>query len=289
MKNEPNSNKKLFLFIGISFVLALIFQTPFVLHQDRTWLKLTMWAPTIAFLITSPRQLWIQIKSFSFKKLRFLPLALVTGWLWSIIYFLILALSNNYHWNEKFELATDGRSILGIHDFGMLLGVGEQSFTFFVLNLLLTVSFASVLFGLIGGLGEELGWRGYLQLEISKKYGVLKGTVVVGLVWGLWHLPANLAGLNNATYPVVNALITFPLFTIALSSLFGWLQRKTESAYFPAFAHGANNCIAAGFLIKPKDSTVDIIADVLSSIFVIGFVYGFYKLKSKGGAGSTRT
>jgi hypothetical protein len=40
-----------------------------------------------------------------------------------------------------------------------------------------------------GAVGEELGWRGYLQGELCKRHSLLGASLIVGVIWGLWHLP----------------------------------------------------------------------------------------------------
>jgi membrane protease YdiL (CAAX protease family) len=43
---------------------------------------------------------------------------------------------------------------------------------------------------LVGGpLAEELGWRGFVQPRLTARFGVLGAGAVVGVCWGLWHLP----------------------------------------------------------------------------------------------------
>lgn len=39
-------------------------------------------------------------------------------------------------------------------------------------------------------LGEEYGWRGYLLYKLTPIYGKLKATIITGIVWGLFHVPA---------------------------------------------------------------------------------------------------
>ena len=42
---------------------------------------------------------------------------------------------------------------------------------------------------LSGPLGEELGWRGFAQVELQKKHSPLTASMIIGFWWGLWHLP----------------------------------------------------------------------------------------------------
>ncbi|TVQ96755.1 MAG: CPBP family intramembrane metalloprotease [Spirochaetaceae bacterium] len=47
---------------------------------------------------------------------------------------------------------------------------------------------ATLLLSLFAGpLGEELGWRGYLRVELDKKYRFITASVVAGVIWAFWH------------------------------------------------------------------------------------------------------
>ncbi|MGB5227569.1 MAG: CPBP family intramembrane glutamic endopeptidase, partial [Eudoraea sp.] len=43
-------------------------------------------------------------------------------------------------------------------------------------------------------IGEEYGWRGYLLPRLMKKFNVFYSSIILGLIWGLWHYPAYLIG-----------------------------------------------------------------------------------------------
>lgn len=93
-------------------------------------------------------------------------------------------------------------------------------------------------------LGEELGWRGYLFPKLKAVMNRPAAYVVGGIIWGVWHTPAIIDGLNfgrdYAGYPYVGVLLMC-LFCIGAGIIFTWLTEKTNSVYPAAFAHAMNN------------------------------------------------
>lgn len=45
-------------------------------------------------------------------------------------------------------------------------------------------------------MGEDLGWRGSLQPQLQSKWSAISATVMVGIVWVIWHLPLWLGPIN---------------------------------------------------------------------------------------------
>jgi len=41
-----------------------------------------------------------------------------------------------------------------------------------------------------GPLGEELGWRGFALPRMLTRWQPLAVSLILGLIWGVWHLPA---------------------------------------------------------------------------------------------------
>lgn len=90
-------------------------------------------------------------------------------------------------------------------------------------------------------MGEELGWRGYLQLRVFTGRPLL-AACATGLVWGVFHYPVILAGFEGYEN-VYLGLAIFPVFTILLSIIFGWLRLRTDSVWVTCLAHSASNGI----------------------------------------------
>lgn len=93
--------------------------------------------------------------------------------------------------------------------------------------------------------GEEFGWRSYLQLRLLSQRPLL-AAVTTGLIWGIWHSPAILLGYEQYSN-VLLGLLTFPVLTILLSIIFGWLRLRTGSIWSASLAHAAFNSIGGAF------------------------------------------
>lgn len=83
-------------------------------------------------------------------------------------------------------------------------------------------------------LGEEFGWRGYALDRLQENQGAVHASVVLGLLWSLWHLPMFLArgfGHHDYRLPFVQFSATFVLASILIT----WLQNNTHGSLIPAF------------------------------------------------------
>ena len=97
-------------------------------------------------------------------------------------------------------------------------------------------------------IGEEAGWRGTMYPILEDRFGIVKGRLIGGAVWGVWHWPIMLlAGYEYGTAywgaPVTGPLL-FCIITIAMGILFDFLYEKTNCIWVPALCHGAINAFA---------------------------------------------
>lgn len=85
-----------------------------------------------------------------------------------------------------------------------------------------------------GPLGEEPGWRNFATPRLQEQFGPALGTFVLGVLWGLWHLPLFLIdGYNHAGSDLaasVRPYLVFLGFTIAIAYLFTWLYNRTDGS-----------------------------------------------------------
>ena len=68
------------------------------------------------------------------------------------------------------------------------------------------LSNATILYSInfFGGGHEELGWRGILQPLLDKKYTYWQSNLIVGSIWGIWHLPLwFIVGESHQGFPFV--------------------------------------------------------------------------------------
>ena len=87
---------------------------------------------------------------------------------------------------------------------------------------------------LIIGLGEELGWRGWLLPSLTARYGLSGATLFTGIIWYIWHFPILLGGAADAFW----FALAISGFSVLYSAM--WV-RSGQSAILPAVAHGSVN------------------------------------------------
>jgi len=135
------------------------------------------------------------------------------------------------------------------------------------IQIVLSLTLAPVL-NSIFALGEELGWRGFL-LPSLLPLGRWKAIVITNIIWGFWHAPAILQGLNYPGRPVVGVLMMV-VFCLLMGTILSWLYLQTRSPWTPAFAHGSLNATAGLPMLFLTDVDISIGGTVSSLIGWIG-------------------
>jgi membrane protease YdiL (CAAX protease family) len=89
----------------------------------------------------------------------------------------------------------------------------------------------------LAALGEELGWRGLLLTELAP-LGFWKLSLWTGLIWGIWHTPLILLGLQFPHEPVAG-ILTMTAATVAWSPIYTYLTVRAKSVLAATFFHGS--------------------------------------------------
>lgn len=104
----------------------------------------------------------------------------------------------------------------------------------------------SFLLSFIAFFGEEYGWRYYLQPLLQKKFGLRGGVLVLGLVWGLWHLPLDFFFYVTPDKGVIQT--TAQIITcVSLGIFLAYVYGKTQNIWVPVVIHFLNNNLAVVF------------------------------------------
>ncbi len=92
-----------------------------------------------------------------------------------------------------------------------------------------------------GGLGEELGWRGFALPRLQARMGAVSAAALLGVVWTLWHLPLVLVSRS----PLVQGAALL-LFGAPMSFVYAWILNGTGgSVLLPVLLHGTQNGLSA--------------------------------------------
>lgn len=81
---------------------------------------------------------------------------------------------------------------------------------------------------LMAALGEEIGWRGFLLPRLQHRFGILTSALIIGVVWGLWHLPADYIALKAyGDWFIPAFLVNGPVVLTAHAIIMSWLWNRT--------------------------------------------------------------
>ena len=136
---------------------------------------------------------------------------------------------------------------IGLH---VWLGGARPTFNdpaqlYLVIPVFLYVLFTSVL-------GEEIGWRGYALPRLQARHSALHASLILGLVWGAWHLPLFwMAGNFHQQIPIS----LFLLQTTGFSILYTWMYNHTRGSLLLAHLfHAASNTTIGVLPVLPMDT-----------------------------------
>jgi membrane protease YdiL (CAAX protease family) len=193
-------------------------------------------------------------------------------------------------------------NILGLKDFGMLIISAEDidpvilsqlPFPSLFVNLssrlLIGFSLLAIINLLAGctinlffALGEEIAWRGFLEKEI-----VVKGAwkpLLIGIIWGLWHTPLILMGLNYGDH-YIWGIPVMVVVCIALAFYFSQALHRSGSLLIPTAMHGIINAVAfifvGGLFIKTGNPLLCPPMGLIFALSVAAIIFTFWLFRKR--------
>ena len=111
-----------------------------------------------------------------------------------------------------------------------------------------------ITFGVVAGLLEEIGWTGYAFPKLRARHGALAGSLILGVLWGLWHLPVvdYLGAASPHGVYWLPYFLAFVAILVPIRVLIGWVYSNTRSVLLAQLMHAS----ATGFLAMLSPSPV---------------------------------
>jgi len=222
--------KQLIVFFVISIILSVIFQYLAISTGKLTlWVMAIMWSPGIAAItarLIYQRNLrnlgwgWgktrYQIISYM---LPLVPCLVVYGIVW------LTGLGTFFA--DKYSSLVSRQ-----------LGLGSPLSFGLSLAIMMTVG---IVFGMVPALGEEIGWRGFLVAELYKITSFTKTSIIIGLIWAVWHYPGILLTSYYSGNKPWYAIPCFTLMLLGMSFIMTWLRLKSGSLWTAVIFHASHN------------------------------------------------
>jgi membrane protease YdiL (CAAX protease family) len=101
--------------------------------------------------------------------------------------------------------------------------------------------------GLLAGFCEELGWTGFAYPRMRTRFGPLLAAIVLGVAWGLWHLPVvdSLGAASPHGSAFIAFFVAFVVLLTAVRVLIAWVYDNTGSLRMAQLVHASST----GFLV----------------------------------------
>jgi membrane protease YdiL (CAAX protease family) len=166
---------------------------------------------------------------------------------------------------------------------------------------LVLVSFVSI--ALVGGGNEEPGWRGLALPKLQEQYAPVPATLILGVVWALWHLPLLATGPTEF-HGLASFVELAPTTAVRILNIVGvafvltWIYNATGSVLLAILAHTGFNTANSTLVPLPLEviSAGDSTTILLVTTVVLWVVVAVLLVGTRGRlgydgapAGNTRT
>jgi membrane protease YdiL (CAAX protease family) len=113
---------------------------------------------------------------------------------------------------------------------------------------------------------EELGWRGFALPLLQKRFNALGASVILGIIWGIWHLPAfYISATPQSTFSFPLFLLGSVSYAIIMTAVYNATGGSIPLAFL--FHWQINN--AFGFSIYPEGAWISPVLFAVVALAVI--------------------
>lgn len=224
--------------IGIFLALLVVFSATsdfisiHLAHPNPMTDRFIMWCPAFAaFLTCAACRIDLATLGWRWPAPRWLVLAYVVPLLYAAPVYLVAWMIVP----GSFDPASYMHSVAESYNLGTTPVFGT-----FVVGLPLTLT-VGMIASVTWALGEEIGWRGFLLPCMASHAGYTGASLIVGLIWAVWHYPTLLFGTYNAGTNAVYAVACFTVSVVAISFAASWLRLRTQSVWPCALIHASHN------------------------------------------------
>ena len=164
---------------------------------------------------------------------------LLGGWSPTIASFIVITIDNKEKGAKKwlfdvFDFKQKITSYIMVIVFSVLLVLPQFVIYGYTSNApLFAIIFLVPLTLFMGGL-EEAGWRYILQPELEKKFNFVISTILVSIIWWLWHLPLFFI---QETSQYGQSFFTFGILALGLSFALACIRKNTGSVWLCVLFH----------------------------------------------------
>lgn len=119
------------------------------------------------------------------------------------------------------------------------------------------------------GFGEEIGWRGFAFHRLHHRMGFIRSTLLIGILWGLWHLPFFLYKDNFMALGIGGFVLYIVSITMG-SIVLSWLYHQSgQSILIVAIWHALFDFVSASPI---ADGMGNMVINMTIVIWAIGIL-----------------
>ena len=258
MRDTEFSKAQVVKYLIWTFALAYIIQIGAAFLYNRVnvlagqlAVSAMMFVPTLGVLLAGGRLKEMGWKPQIRKNIKvflaawFLPIILTAAG--AALYFLVFP--DHFDLSGQYLVSAAGAEMLG-----QMEAQGLSYPMYVLISTAAAVTYAPLINTFLG-LGEEIGWRGFLYPQLKARFGRRIGWLLGGVIWGAWHWPLiwligyeyGSAAANSAGYAgfPVTGMLLFCVITAGWGILHDRLYEKSGTIWVPSLFHGAINAVAA--------------------------------------------